>query len=280
MGGEYDASGRKSRVFPVCLTLADDGAATYRDTAGTWEYVESENLIYINGTEIGFPLKPIEVDGYVGLEYAPGEDVTTYFNGAEYYMYTFFKEEASRYASDSELIVGDWYTYDGGTVSFMPDGTIQHNTDIELSNWSITCIGPYSIVDIGKNFPIIFYANSDSLVELLCKNAEYFDEFTIYSSKRATLITVDNWRDYFSESLSDSFEIIIKEKKDEWGEPYTEFYITFKNIDKYAYGTRLLIDVGNAFNSISLGLEPTPLPVDDYEDSKIIRMKGLLVENP
>lgn len=276
MGGKYDAAGRTIGAFPVCLALADDGTATYQDATGTWEYVESENLIYVNGTEIGLPLKPVEVDGYVGLEYVPPmDDAKTFFNGAHYGMYTFFKEEPSRYASDSELVVGDWYTYQGETVSLLPDGTIRHNADIELSNWSLTCIGPYSIVDVGKEFPSLFYANDDSLVEL-----EVYGVNALYSSKHSTLITVDNWRDYFSENITDSFEIISKEKKDEWGEPYTEFYITFKDVDKYTQGTHILIEVDNAANPISFGLEPERILHNDYEVSKIIRMKGLLVENP
>ena len=273
--GEYGADGRIVKVFINALVLAEDGTATYNNTTGTWKYVKSENLVYINGTEIDFPLKTVEVGGYAGLEYVPPmDDAKTFFNGADYYMYTFFKEESDRYASDRELIIGDWYTYDGGTVSFMADGTIQHNTDIELSGWSLTCIGPYSIVDIGHDFPGLFYTKVGSPISL------DFYRNSFYSGKHATLITVDNWREYFSENLTDSFEIISKEKKDEWGEPHTEFYITFKDVEKYAYGTNILIEVDNAINPLSFDLEPQRLLFDDYENSKIVRMKGLLVEKP
>ena len=278
MGVEYGADGKLNKAFPVCLTLADDGTAEYMDATGTWKYVESENFIYVNDLEIGCPLKPVEVDGYVGLEYVPvtGDDPETFF-GPDYYIYTFFKEEPDCYTSDIELIVGDWYTYNGSTVSFMPDGTIQHNTDIELSNWSITCIGPYSIVDIGHDFPGLFDTKAGSLVSL------DFRAPTFYSGKHSTLITVDNWREYFSENCTDSFEIITKEFTDEWGEPDTESYVTFKDVDKYTDGTHLLVEVDGPFGieQFHLGLEPeAALGLGDYENCKILRMKGLLVENP
>ncbi|MBE6803490.1 MAG: hypothetical protein E7528_01155 [Ruminococcaceae bacterium] len=161
-----------------------------------------------------------------------------------------------------EKLVGDWFSVDESETrtvekiititddaKLIVDGktyTLRFDCGFEHSS-KATAYGNDGdwAYEIKFNHDTVNYLFDDSIV--LQDNKAITKEYRPMSKYTVVEITEENWQNYFSTDISESFDVnyVLNASKDVWGE-YTDGYIytrtVFKNPENYAYGTELIIE--------------------------------------